>query len=127
MLDLTPTNLKEVNDMWINEQLAKADRHHELTRGDSVSTKKSDSAQPFRCRASPDQPPVPHPAPPRLTNANPPQTSTKAVARMKTTRATACSFKSNCSPALLLALLASIRAPTPISTYSKNATLSQTP
>ena len=40
MLDLTPTNLK-VNDMWINEQLAKADRHHELTRGDSVSTKKS--------------------------------------------------------------------------------------
>jgi len=39
MLDLTPTNLK-VNDMWISEQLAKADRHHELTRGDSVAAKK---------------------------------------------------------------------------------------
>ena len=39
MLDLTPTNLK-VNDMWINEQLAKAERHHELTRSDSIAAKK---------------------------------------------------------------------------------------
>ena len=39
MLDLTPTNLK-VNDMWIGEQLAKAERHHELTRGDAVAAKK---------------------------------------------------------------------------------------
>ena len=39
MLDLTPTNLK-VNDMWINEQLAKAERRHELTRGDAVAAKK---------------------------------------------------------------------------------------
>ena len=39
MLDLTPTNLT-VNNMRIGEHLAKAERHHELTRGDSVTAKK---------------------------------------------------------------------------------------
>jgi hypothetical protein len=38
MLDLTPTNLT-VNNMRIGEQLAKAERHHELTRGDAVAAK----------------------------------------------------------------------------------------
>jgi hypothetical protein len=31
MLDLTPTSCK-VNDLWISETLAKAERHHALTR-----------------------------------------------------------------------------------------------
>ena len=39
MLNQTPTSCK-VNDMWISEQLAKAERYHELTRGDSVAEKK---------------------------------------------------------------------------------------
>jgi hypothetical protein len=39
MLNQTPT-ICSVNDMWINEQLAKAERHHELTRSDSVAAKK---------------------------------------------------------------------------------------
>ena len=39
MLNQTPT-ICSVNDMLINEQLAKAERHHELTRSDSVAAKK---------------------------------------------------------------------------------------
>ena len=46
MLDQTPTSLK-VNDMWIGEQLAKAEQYHELTRGDSVAEKK-----PVQCPAA---------------------------------------------------------------------------
>jgi hypothetical protein len=40
MLDQTLTSLN-VNDMRISEQLAKAERYHDLTRADSVSVKKS--------------------------------------------------------------------------------------
>jgi hypothetical protein len=39
MLDLTPTSCT-VNDMRIGEQLAKAARYHELTRGHTVDEKK---------------------------------------------------------------------------------------
>ena len=39
MPTLTPTTCT-VNNMWISDQLAKAERYHELTRGDSVATTK---------------------------------------------------------------------------------------
>ena len=39
MHNLTPTACS-VNNMWINEQLAKAERFHELTRGDGAMDQK---------------------------------------------------------------------------------------
>jgi hypothetical protein len=39
MIALTPTNLK-VNDFFIRESLAKAERHHTLTRSDTVAETK---------------------------------------------------------------------------------------
>jgi len=39
MHNLTPTACS-VNNMWINEQLAKAERYHELTRGDAAVDQK---------------------------------------------------------------------------------------
>ena len=39
MFNLNPTSL-EVHDMRIAEQLAKAERRHELTRGESVADKR---------------------------------------------------------------------------------------
>ena len=38
MLDLTPTTCK-ANDLWIRNQLTKAERYHELTRSDSVANR----------------------------------------------------------------------------------------
>jgi hypothetical protein len=40
MIDLTPTNLN-VNDLWIRENLAKAERYHALTRGEEAVQKQS--------------------------------------------------------------------------------------
>jgi hypothetical protein len=39
MLDLNPTTCK-VNDMFVRETLAKAERYHSLTRNDTVATSK---------------------------------------------------------------------------------------
>jgi hypothetical protein len=40
MLDLTPTSCK-VNDLWISETLAKAERHHALTRSSAAPERKT--------------------------------------------------------------------------------------
>ena len=42
MLDLTPTSLT-VNDLWISETLAKAERHHALTRTITAPEKRSET------------------------------------------------------------------------------------